>query len=276
MVVVMMFVFVMIVVIVIMVVMLMLVVVVVFVFGRRFFHEFLGPGGGVADLFEVELLGVQDILHFDLAVIRLDHLGVGLQGANHGLHMFKVSFRQTINLVHHNRVAEFNLLDEQVGDVFFFEILVEQFLSAGEFVSEASHVNNGHNVVQVAGEWAAVAALQLGTGHANGLCDRNRFANAAGFNQNVVELVHFQKFGNLFQKVGLQGAANAAVRQRHHLAGVFFSNVSALFDERLVDVHFTDVVHDDGDMVTLLVVENKIEKGGFSGSEVAGEQRNRY
>jgi hypothetical protein len=29
-------------------------------------------------------------------------------------------------------------------------------------------------------------------------------------------------------------------------------------------------------MVTLLVVENKIEKGGFSGSEVAGEQRNRY
>ena len=89
-------------------------VVVVFVFRRRFFHEFLGPGGGVADLFEVELLGVQDILHVDLAVVRLNHLGFGLQGANHGLYVFKVGFRQTINLVHHNRVAEFNLLDEQV------------------------------------------------------------------------------------------------------------------------------------------------------------------
>ena len=113
MVMVMMFVFVMVIVIimVMMVVMFMFVVVIIFVFGRRFFHEFLGPSGGVADLFEIELLGVQDILHFDLAVIRLDHLGFRLQGANHGFHVFKVGFRQTINLVHHDGVAEFNLLN---------------------------------------------------------------------------------------------------------------------------------------------------------------------
>ena len=116
----------------------------------------------------------------------------------------------------------------------------------------------------------------MGAGHANSLCDRNGFANAAGFNQNIVELVHFQKFGNLFQKVGLQAAANATVRKRHHLAGVFFSDVSALFDERLVDIHFADIIDNHGDVVTLLVVEYKVEEGCFSGSEVAGEQRNRY
>ena len=130
----MMFVLVMIVVIVVMMVVLMLVVVIVIVFRRRFLHEFLGPGGGVADLFEVELLGVQDILHVDLAVVRLNHLGFGLQGANHGLHVFKVGFRQTINLVHHDGVAEFDLLNEQVRNVFFFEILGQKLLTTGEFV----------------------------------------------------------------------------------------------------------------------------------------------
>jgi hypothetical protein len=44
----------------------------------------------------------------------------------------------------------------------------------------------------------------------------------------------------------------------------------------LVDVHFADVVHDDGDVVALLVVEDEIEEGGFTGSEVTGEQCNRY
>ena len=272
----MMFVFVMIVIIVVMMVMFMLVVVIIFVFRSRFLHEFLGPSGGVADLFEVELLSVQDILHFDLAVVRLDHLGFGLQCTHHGLHVFQVGFGQTINLIHHDRVAELNLLDEEVCDVFFFEILIEQLLSTGEFVGEASNVNNGHDVVQVAGERASVAALELGAGHANSLSDRNGFANAACFNQNVVEFAHFQQFGNLFQKVGLQTAANAAVRQRNDLSGIFLGDVSALFDERLVDVHFANVVHDDGDMVTLLVIKYKVEEGGFSGSEVTGEQRNRY
>ena len=190
--------------------------------------------------------------------------------------MFEVGFGQTIDLVHHDSVAEFNLLDEEVRDVFFFEVLVQEFLAAGEFVGEAGDVHHRDDVVQVAGEGAPVAAPQLASGHADSLGDRDGFADAARFDEDVVELVHFEEFGNLFQEVGLEGTADAAVGERDDFAGIFLGDVSALFDERLVDVHFADVVHDDGDVVALLVVENVVEEGGFTGSEVTGEQCDRY
>ena len=183
---------------------------------------------------------------------------------------------ESTDLVHHDGVAEFNLLDEEVRDVLFFEVVRKELLAAGEFVGEACDVHHRYDVVEVAGEGATVAALQLATRHADGLRDRHGLANTASLDEDVVELVHLEELGNLFQKVGLQGAADASVGKRHHLAGIFLRDVSALLDERLVDVHFADVVHDDGDVVTLLVVEHKVQEGRLSGSEVTGEQRYRY
>ena len=128
----------------------------------------------------------------------------------------------------------------------------------------------------MAGQALAVLALQLASGHADGLGDRYRLADAACFNQYVVELAHLQNFGNLFQQVCLQGAADAAVAEGNYLSGIFLGDVSAFLDEGLVNVHLADIVYDNGHVVALLVVEDVVEKGGFSGSEVTGEQRNRY
>ena len=272
-----MLVFVMVIIMVVMMVMFVLImVVIIFVFGLRLLHEFLGPGGGTADLFEVELLGVEDILHLDLAVVRLDHLGFGLQRAYHRLHVLEVVLADGIDLVHDDGVAELDLLDKEVCDVLFFEVVRKELLAACEFVGEAGHVHHGNDVVEVAGEGTAVTAAQLLTGDADGLCDRHGFADTACLDEDVVELVHLEEFGNLFQEVGLEGAADAAIRKWHYLAGIFLRDVPALLDERLVDVHFADVVHDDGDVVTLLVVEHKVQEGRLSGSEVTGEQRDRY
>ena len=235
-----------------------------------------GPGARFGDLAKVELLRVENFLHIDLAVVRFDHLGGRLQSLHDGLHVFQILLVQAIDLVQKNRVAEFNLLDEEVCNIVFLEVFIEELLAAGEFVGEAHHIHDGDNVVQMAGEALAVTAHQLASGSANGLGYRNRFANTASFDKNVVELAHFQKFGNLFEQIRLERAADAAVRQRNNLARVFLGDVSALFNQGLVDVHFANVIDDDGDMVALLVVENVVEESCFAGSQVTGQERYRY
>ena len=195
-----------------------------------FFVELDSPSTRFGNLVEVELLRVENVLHVDLAVVRLDHLGGRLQSLHDGLHVFQVVLVESIDLVQNNRVAEFNLLDEQVCDIFFFEVFVEELFATGKLVSEAEHVNDCYDVVQMAGERSAVFAAELATGKANGLGYRNRFADTACFDEDVVELAHFQKFGDLFDQVGLERTADTTVRKRDNLARIFLRDVSALFN----------------------------------------------
>lgn len=259
-----------------MMVMMFVFVVIIIVVVVPFFVQLDCPGAGFSDLVEVELLCIEDVLHFDLAEIRLDHLGGRLQRLYNCLHVVQFLGCEAVHLVHDNRVAEFDLLDEQVRDIFFFEILVEEFFTACKFVGKAQNVDDCDNVVEVAGEALAVAALELAPGHADGLRYGNRFADAACFDEDVVELAHFEKFGDLFEQVRLEGAADAAVGKRNDFSGVFLGDVSALFDERLVNVDFANVVDDDGYMVALLVVKNVVEESRLAGSEVTGKERYRY
>ena len=210
--------------------MFVMIVIIIVIVVVTFFVELDSPSTRFGNLVEVELLRVENVLHVDLAVVRLDHLGGRLQSLHDGLHVFQVVLVERINLVQNNRVAEFNLLDEQVCDIFFFEIFVEELFATGKFVSEAEHVHNGDDVVQMAGERSAVLATELATCKANGLGYRNRFADTASFDEDVVELAHFQKFGNLFDQVGLERAADTTVRKRDDLARIFLRDVSALFN----------------------------------------------
>ena len=42
-----------------------------------------------------------------------------------------------------------------------------------------------------------------------------------------------------------------------------------------VDIHLADVVDDDGEADTAVIVEDAVEEGGLAATEVAGEQQHR-
>ena len=105
-------------------------------------------GGGVGAL-EAEAAGVEDLVHGDVAVFRLDDHGVLLEAADDGLQLGDLVRVHEVGLVEDERGAELDLLDEQRLDVVLVDVVLEQVLAAVELVVHARAVHDGHDVVQV-------------------------------------------------------------------------------------------------------------------------------
>ena len=105
--------------------------------------------------------------------------------------------------------------------------------------------------------------------------DRCRFADARCLDHDVVKLLHLHQVGELFHKVHLQRAADAAVLQCHERV-VLLIDDATLLDEVSVDVHFADVVHDDGESYAFLVAEYAVEQCCFSAAQITREQQHGY
>ena len=104
-----------------------------------------------------------------------------------------------------------------------------------------------------------------------GLRHGNGFGDACGFNKQVIESAFLRQTGDFFQQVVPQGAANTAVG---HLNEFFLGATqfgTTLLDECGVDVHLTHVVHDNGHSATFTVVQDFIEKRGFTSAEESGK-----
>ena len=56
----------------------------------------------------------------------------------------------------------------------------------------------------------------------------------------------------LIDQIGLEGTADTAVLQRHE-GIIFLRHYSALLDERSVDIHFADIINDNGKANTFVV-----------------------
>ena len=98
-----------------------------------------------------------------------------------------------------------------------------------------------------------------------------RLAYSAGFYYYVVELVLAYNVVELFHKVHLQRAADAAVLQCHK-AVVLLSDYAPFFNQVCIDVHFADVVYDDSELNAFLVGKYVVNQCGFPASEVSGKQ----
>ena len=95
--------------------------------------------------------------------------------------------------------------------------------------------------------------------------DRCGLADAAGLDDDIVEALGVDDVVELFDKVHLQCAADAAVLQCHETV-VALAYHATLLDEACVDVHLTDVVDDDGEADAFLVFQNAVQKCGLAAS----------
>ena len=179
-------------------------------FGSGLAFYLTHPTGRGGHTLEVEQMGVEEFVQVHFGVVAFDNLCLGLQGADDlldALPLFGLHFR---SLVQQDDVAEFNLLDDEVLDVFLVDVGAGKGIAARKFILQAQSVHYGDDAIQAAFAVLDVSTAQGGDG-ADGLCDGFGLADAAGFDDDVVEALHLHQFKNLFDEVGLQGAADAAV-----------------------------------------------------------------
>ena len=109
-----------------------------------------------------------------------------------------------------------------------------------------------------------------------GLRDRSGIRQASGFDHDTVETdISVSAFvGQPRQggdKIAADSAADAAIAHFDDLFDI------VLYEDVAVDVFFAEFVFDDGDTLFVLVVpEDSVEQGGFSGAEKAGDDGNGY
>ena len=203
-------------------------------------------------------MGVEDLVELHIAVVALQDLGLGLDGADDGLEMAELVLGDLRGFVEQDDVAELDLLNDECGEVVLAEVLFLQVVAQSELIAHAEGIDDGNDGVEACHAVAEhVLRQQLGIG-GDGLCDGRWLADARGLDDDVVELTGVDDVVELLDEVGLERAADAAVLQGHERV-VALSDDAALLNEVGVDVHLTDVVDDDGELDAFFVSQNAVE-----------------
>ena len=180
-----------------------------FFFGYGAFY-LPNPSGRSGHSCIVETTGTDNLVEVYLGIVAFNDFRTGLEGTDDAFDAFPFFGSDFRYLVQQHGGTELNLLDEQVGNVFLFQVLSGKFVATVEFALQAECIDYGHDVVKAAGSVLGVGTAQLGNG-TDGLGNRFRFADTTGFDDDVVEALHFHQLKYLFDKVGTEGTADAAV-----------------------------------------------------------------
>ena len=250
-------------------VVIVIVIIVVFVVMMTF--DFRNPCGRSCHLLEIELAGIDQFVQVHVAIIALDDLHAGIQGLHNLFHALELLGLDLRRLVQKHYVAELYLLDYQAFKIFLAYVFFLQGVAAGELALHAQGVHHGDYAVQLGID--ELLRSQLGHG-ADGLGDGARLADAAGFDHDVVELVHTAKLGQLGHEVHLERAADAAVLQSdERIVGT--AHDATLLDEVGVDVDFAYIIDYHGELDAALVGEYTVQQRCLAASEVTGHEEDR-
>ncbi len=204
----------------------------------------LNPGGRCGNLVEVEHVGIQYLIEFHVAIVTVYDLGLGLEGANDFPDAPQFLRTDLGGFVQQHDVAELNLLDDEVLDIFLVDVLARQIQSAAKLVPHAEGIDDGHDTVEA---WIALFChfRSHRRDAADGLRNGAWLTDAAGLDDDVVEALQGDDVLQLLDEIHLQCTADTSVLQGHERV-VLLVHDTALLDEGGIDVDFSDIVDDDG------------------------------
>ena len=237
--------------------------------------EFAHPCGRRGHLLEVEGAGVEQIFEGHVAVVRVDDFRLGLEGADDGADAAGLFLGDLIYLVEQYDVAELNLVDDETLDALLVGgNLLRESVAAAELCLESQGVDDRADAVET--RRAVFGVFGVETGHeTDGLGDGLGLADAAGLDDDIVELVVGGKLGELLDEVGAQRAADASVLEGHQVVLVAAAHDAALLDELGVDVHFAQVIDNHGKAYVAFVGEDAVQQRRLAAAEITGEQKHR-
>ena len=163
---------------------------------------------------EIEQAGMQNLVQIHICIVAVDYLGYRLESPDNRPYLFQFFRLYFRGLVEQDDIAEFYLLYDQVGDILLADIFLRKFVPASEFVTQPEGIYDCGDAVQAA---CAVFRIRPSKGRDVAYClgDRLRFADAAGFDYDIVEFLHLRQFEYLLNQVCPESAADAAVLQGH-------------------------------------------------------------
>ena len=234
--------------------------------------QFFNPGGAGGNLLVVEETGIQQFVELHVAVVAGNDLCLRLDASDNLPNALQFVGLHIVGFVQQDDVAELYLLDDEVLDVLLVDILCREVCAAVEFVLQAEGIHYGDDAVEVG--HTVLRHLGSHAGHrADGLCDGFGLADTAGLNDDVVELLHGNDVVQLLYQIHLEGAADATVLQGDE-AVVLSAHDAAFLDEVGVNVHFANIVDDNGETNAAAVGEDAIQEGGFAAAQITREQQN--
>ena len=170
-------------------------------------------------------------------------------------------FSDKILLVDYESRTEFNLLNQKRLDVFLVPF-AKKLVSACKFIHKAGCIDDTDHVVQLS------VPYQL-----KFLGNRHWFAYAGSLNHYVIILSACNDFFNVLCKRTLQRTADASVGKRYDVARI--GDFCTVGNQFCIDIHFTDVVYDYGNLVSLLIAQNLIQKCRLSCSKIPAQKCHR-
>ena len=147
-------------------------------------------------------------------------------------------------------------------------------MTPAELILQPQGIHHGDDAVQHGKPVQGCLGHEGGNG-ADGLCYGGGFADAAGLDDDVVELLHAGDVGQLLHEVHLQGTADAAVLQGYERF-VLLAHYAPLGYEFGIDVHLPDVVDDDGKPDAALVLQDAVQQGCLAAAQITREQQDGY
>ena len=252
------------------VVMLMLIVVMLFLLFvvNRLHH--LYPSGRGSHLLEIEESRMDNLVEINIAEVAVDDFRMGLDLPDDGTDASPFFGCHLRCLVEQDDVAELHLLNDQVGEVFLSDLRFGEVIAARKLITQAEGIHHSDDGIERGHPFVNQVGIKAWIG-TDGLGDGTRLTDAAGLDDDIVEEVLRHQSAELVYQIRLQGATDTSVLQRHE-AVVLLVDHPTLFDERGIDVHFADIIDDDGKLDSLLVGENPVEKRCLSASEIPRQE----
>ena len=216
---------------------------------------------------------MEDFLERHVAIIRLDDFGLRLKCPHNLPHALQFLRFHLGCLVEQDDIAELYLLDDEVLDVLFFNVVAHQKVAAAKLVAHAERIDDADDAV-----YHRLAVVDVFESHArhrtDGLGNGCRFADAAGFYDDVVEAVLAGDVAQLLHEIHLQRATDAAVLQGHKTV-ILLSYYATLFYQVGINVHLTDIIDNHRKLNAAAIVQDTVEECGLAAAQVAREQQHR-
>ena len=103
---------------------------------------------------------VDYLLKADLRIVAIYYLGLRLNCLDDGLDALQLVWTDHRCLVEQNDVAEFNLLDYQIFNIFLADILARKIVAAAKLVLQSQRVDDRHNAVKTGDAILAVCLAE--------------------------------------------------------------------------------------------------------------------
>ena len=154
------------------------------------------------------------------------------------------------------------MLNDKILNIILIEVFIEEIKSASKLVTHTQGIDHADDAVKACNSILRIFLLHLWN-RADGLGDRLRFADTTCLNDEIVKLLHRCNLSDLLYEIHLESAAYTSILQCYERV-ILLIHYSTLLDKVSINVHFTDVIHDNGKLYTTLIREDSIEQRSLS------------